>query len=74
MMFLSGTFIPLATYPFGLQVIARFLPLTYSVEGLQNCVLNPFVTGTFLIDIAALTIFTVVFLTIATAALKRSLR
>ena len=35
MMFLGGVFVPVAAMPKGLQVIARTLPLTYSVEALQ---------------------------------------
>jgi ABC-2 type transport system permease protein len=36
MMFLGGVFVPVATLPLWLQVIARFLPLTYSVEALRT--------------------------------------
>lgn len=35
MMFLGGVFVPLAAMPGWLQVLARFLPLTYSVEALR---------------------------------------
>ena len=35
MMFLGGVFVPLASMPAWLQVLARFLPLTYSVEALR---------------------------------------
>ena len=35
MMFLGGVFVPLAAMPGWLQVLARFLPLTYSVETLR---------------------------------------
>ncbi|MEX2689025.1 MAG: ABC transporter permease [Candidatus Njordarchaeum guaymaensis] len=49
MMFLSGVFIPLNTYPFMLQIIAYALPLTYEIELLRwvltnNSFLNPFIT------------------------------
>ena len=54
MTFLSGTFVALATYPLSLQVVARFLPLTYSIEALQNCISNSAVNNIYLIDIAAL--------------------
>ncbi len=70
MTFLSGTFAALETYPFSLQVVARFLPLTYSVEALRNCITNSAVTGIYLIDIGALLLFTVIFLLIATVVLK----
>ena len=71
MTFLSGTFAALATYPLSLQVVARFLPLTYSIEALQNCISSSAVTGIYLIDIAVLFLFTVIFLAIATAVLKK---
>jgi ABC-2 type transport system permease protein len=35
MMFLGGVFVPVDSLPPGLQVIARLLPLTYSVEALR---------------------------------------
>jgi len=35
MMFLGGVFVPLESMPPALQVVARFLPLTYSVEALR---------------------------------------
>ncbi len=36
MMFLGGVFVPVATMPPGLQVVARLFPLTYSVEALRS--------------------------------------
>jgi ABC-2 type transport system permease protein len=71
MTFLSGTFVALSSYPLALQVVARFLPLTYSIEALQNCITGSAVANICLIDIAVLFAFTIVFLTIATAVLKR---
>ena len=73
MTFLSGTFVALETYPFQMQVLARFLPLTYSVEALRNCISTPAVTSIYIIDIAALSVFTLAFLAIATAVLKKRL-
>jgi len=35
MMFLGGVFVPVQDLPRGLQVVARFLPLTYAVEALR---------------------------------------
>jgi len=34
MMFLGGVFVPVASLPSGLQIVARLLPLTYAVEAL----------------------------------------
>jgi len=73
MVFLSGTFAVLETYPFQLQVVARFLPLTYSVEALRNCLSNSAVTYVYAIDIVALFMFTLVFLALSTAILKKRL-
>jgi ABC-2 type transport system permease protein len=71
MTFLSGTFVALETYPFLLQVVARFLPLTYSIEALRNCISNSAITGIYVIDLAALSVFTIVFLAVATAVLRK---
>ena len=73
MAFLSGTFIALETYPIQLQVVARFLPLTYSVEALRNCISSSAVPTIYIIDVAALSVFTLVFLAIATVILKKRL-
>ncbi|HKM59754.1 MAG TPA: hypothetical protein VJY36_02660 [Candidatus Bathyarchaeia archaeon] len=67
----TGTFVALTTYPLPLQVVARFLPLTYSIEALQNSISGSALTNIYLIDIAALFVFTVIFLAIATAVLKK---
>jgi ABC-2 type transport system permease protein len=71
MVFLSGTFAALETFPFQLQVVARFLPLTYSVEALRNSIANPAVTYTYAVDIGALALFTVIFLALSTVILKK---
>ena len=71
MVFLAGTFSALETYPFQLQFVARFLPLTYSVEALRNSIANMAVTYTYAIDIIALTLFTVIFLAVSTVILRK---
>ena len=71
MVFLSGTFAALETYPFQLQVVARFLPLTYSVEALRNSVTDSAIAYSYAVDIGALALFTVVFLAAATVILKK---
>jgi len=73
MAFLSGTFAALETYPFQLQVIARFLPLTYAVEALRNSITSSAANIIYLVDIGALFVFTVIFLLISTFTLKRRL-
>jgi len=73
MAFLSGTFTALETLPSQLQVAARFFPLTYSVEALRNCVSNSAITSIYFINIAALSLFTLIFLALSTAILKKKL-
>ena len=73
MAFLSGTFVALETYPAGLQVVARFLPLTYSVEALRSCITGAGVGSLYLVDLAALFLFSVIFLLLATLILKKRL-
>lgn len=73
MAFLSGTFTLLETMPGQLQIVARFLPLTYSVEALRNCLSNSGITYIYAVDIAALALFTFVFLVLSTAILRRRL-
>jgi ABC-2 type transport system permease protein len=73
MAFLSGTFVLLETYPLALQVVARFLPLTYSVEALRICISPTGNAFLYLIDIAALFLFTLIFLGTAVVVLKRRL-
>jgi ABC-type multidrug transport system permease subunit len=57
--------------PSQLQVVARFLPLTYSVEALRSSIAEPAVTYTYILDVAALTLFTVVLLAISTKILEK---
>jgi len=59
MMFLGGVFAPLAAMPTSLQVIARLLPLTYTVEALRAALNGGSLQSAWL-DLAALTGFTVV--------------
>jgi ABC-2 type transport system permease protein len=59
MMFLSGTFFPIQTMPEYLQSFAHVLPLFYVVEGLNNVMVYGNIMGA-LIDIAVLTVITVI--------------
>jgi len=53
MMFLGGVFVPVASMPLGLQVVARLLPLTYSVEAFRSALDGrPFRDG--MVDLAFL--------------------
>jgi ABC-2 type transport system permease protein len=71
MVFLSGTFTALEVLPSQLQVVARFLPLTYSVEALRSSIAEPAITYTYMLDIAALTLFTIVLLVLSAKILER---
>jgi ABC-2 type transport system permease protein len=73
MAFLSGTFVPLEILPSQLQVVARFLPLTYSVEALRGSMNESTITFTFLLDILVLALFSFVLLMIATKVLQRKI-
>jgi ABC-2 type transport system permease protein len=70
MMFLGGVFVPLASMPSWLQVIARLLPLTYSVEALRAA-LQGGMWGNTLLDLAALAGFTIVLFALAVRVLSR---
>ena len=72
MMFLGGVFVPVASLPLGLQIVARLLPLTYAVEALDVAM-----TGgspvTAIADLGILAAFTAVFFGLAIWALARHL-
>jgi len=74
MVFLSGTFVYLDTMPFQLQIVARFLPLTYSVEALRLSVEGSALTSLYLIDIAVLAMFTSALMILAAKILERKTR
>jgi len=69
MMFLSGTFFPIAFMPEYLQTIAHVLPLFYVVEGLNNIMVYQNYTGA-LIDIAVVTVIAVVIFVLAVKLFK----
>jgi ABC-2 type transport system permease protein len=71
MAFLSGAFVPLELMPAQLQIIARFLPLTYSVEALRTSMNDSGFTFAYLLDILAMALFSLVLLGIATEVLRR---
>ena len=69
MMFLSGTFFPLSTMPQYLQSFAHVLPLFYVVEGLNNVMVYGNYSSA-LVDIAVLTVITVIFFVAAAKLFK----
>jgi ABC-2 type transport system permease protein len=70
MMFLCGVFVPLASMPAWLQVIARLLPLTYSVEALRVA-LSGGSWAIAAIDLGALAAFSLIFFILAVTTLSR---
>jgi ABC-2 type transport system permease protein len=70
MMFLGGVFVPLASMPAWLQVIARLLPLTYSVEALRVA-LSGGSSVIAAIDLGALAAFSLIFFILAVTTLSR---
>ncbi len=55
-----------------LEVIARLLPLTYAVEGLQDIMLRGETLGDVTLEIGVLAGFAVALLTLAAVTVKRS--
>jgi ABC-2 type transport system permease protein len=70
MMFLGGVFVPVASLPLGLQVVARVLPLTYAVEVLDVSMSGGKVSLA-MVDLAVLAAFAVVFFGFASWTLAR---
>jgi ABC-2 type transport system permease protein len=73
MVFLCGVFLPVDAMPVPVQVIAHLLPLTYSVDAFRQVFMGPLDMVLMLRDLAALLVFLVVFLVVATRLLKKSL-
>jgi ABC-2 type transport system permease protein len=73
MVFLGGVFIPLSSMPSFLQIVAYLLPVTYAVDMLQQATTGQLATQAFVVDVAALVLFSVGFFVISTAALKKTL-
>ncbi len=70
MMFLGGVFVPLEAMPGWLQVLARFFPLTYSVEALRAALAGGAWSAAWL-DLGALTGFSIVLFLLAVRTLAR---
>ncbi|MEW6716741.1 MAG: ABC transporter permease [Chloroflexota bacterium] len=70
MMFLGGVFVPVESLPVWLQVVARCLPLTYSVEALHAALSGGSWT-TAALDLGALAVFSAVLFSLAVYTLSR---
>ena len=73
MIFLCGVFIPVEAMPLVLQVVAYFLPLTYSVNALRMATTGASGLLGSLANVGALVIFLFLMLAACEWALKRSL-
>ena len=73
MVFLCGVFLPIEAMPLPVQVVAYLFPLTYSVDALRQTVIGDLNQLLVLRDMAALTLFLMMFLMLATRLLKKSL-
>jgi ABC-2 type transport system permease protein len=71
MIFLCGVFIPLQRMPRALQIVARLLPLTYSVDAFK-AVMGGAGPG-LVLDLAVLTVYCLALVAGSVAQLKRSL-
>jgi ABC-2 type transport system permease protein len=72
MMFLGGVFIPVASLPLGLRIVARLLPLTYAVEALRTALTGGKLAAGVL-DLAVLALFAAILFNLATHTLARRL-
>ncbi|HYA77700.1 MAG TPA: ABC transporter permease [Verrucomicrobiae bacterium] len=61
MMFLSGVFVPLSIMPSTLQLLSKFIPLTYFSDGLKAAIITKS-TGTTLYDMGIVAALAVVFI------------
>jgi ABC-2 type transport system permease protein len=73
MIFLCGVFIPIEAMPAPLQIIAKILPLTYSVHLLRATTIGAMDLQGFTTTLIILGMFLVGFLVAATSLLKRSM-
>jgi ABC-type multidrug transport system permease subunit len=67
---LGGVFVPLASVPDWLQILARLFPLTYAVEALRAA-LSDGSWATAALDLGALSAFSVVLFLMAVSTLAR---
>jgi ABC-2 type transport system permease protein len=72
MMFLGGVFVPLSSLPVGLQIVARLLPLTYTVEALRSALAGRPLLNSGL-DLLALVVFAVILFVLAARMLAARL-
>ena len=72
MMFLCGVFVPLPQLPPVLRLLARILPLTYSVEALHTALLGQ-ISWQIALDLGVLAAFSILLFALAVLILQRRL-
>ena len=72
MIFLCGVFVPLPTLPPVLRVLARLLPLTYSVEAIRRAFMGGEAQA-IILDLVILLAYTALFFVLTTKALARKM-
>jgi ABC-2 type transport system permease protein len=73
MAFLSGTFIPVESMPWALQMFSRVLPLTYSIDAVREGLNNSFLTGSYLLDLFVLILFSIAFMLASVRVLEKQM-
>jgi len=73
MAFLGGAFIPVSSMPPILQLVSRLLPLTYSIEALNQSMAYTLPTFTYVLDTGVLIVFSVASLLVAERVLRKSI-
>jgi ABC-2 type transport system permease protein len=71
MAFLGGAFIPVSSMPLFVQMISRILPLTYSIEALNQSMTYTLPTWIYLLDNVLLIIFSAACLLVAENVLRK---
>jgi len=71
MAFLGGAFIPVSSMPVFVQTLSRILPLTYSIEALNQSMEYTLPTWTYLLDNVLLIIFSAACLLVAENVLRK---
>jgi len=70
MMFLSGVFYPIQQMPWFMQIIAKFLPLTYAVDAMRKVLVLGATLEDIFLDVSVLLGFGLVMIAIAVPAFK----
>lgn len=71
MVFLCGVFVPLDTMPFIMQILAYFLPLTYSVDALRWALNGEFIFPMFFANLGVQILFIFFFLLVSIKLLEK---